>query len=583
MCANMASNSKKGLGISDISNLLDSNEVTEKHLTSDDSEFSDTDDSSDTDFGEQEDDALLPDFDDNSGVGDTAYVNDNNFLWEDIDNFVGQREIFSGMSGPQNSAKDLTNAVDIFEQFFDKYIVQKIVTETNRYAEQFKNSRGNIFSKRSRVNEWQPVTAEEIYVVLALFMLMGIVQKTSLRLYFSRNHLVATPVFGSVISLDRFESICRFLHFTDNTTKDTYEGQQKLFKIYPLIRHLNSKFQTLYLPQQNISVDESLTLWKGRLSFKQYIPMKSSQFGIKTFELCESHSGYLWSFIVYTGKDTILESPLISRDTPKGTAIVLKLTEPLLHKGYTLWMDNYYNSPPLAKFLKSCNTDCVGTIRINRKGMPKKLQESKLQKGEAVAQHSGPICVLRWRDKKDVTMISTYHGAEFQSVVKRGKEKQKPLCVIHYNQHMGGVDKKDQLLQTYLVERKRMNKWYMKLFRRLLNATVLNSLVIYRQNGGRNVDHLTFRIELVEGLLAKYSVQRKVPGHHDGYSNIKRLTERHFPRRIPPTENKCKPTRRCVVCSKHKKRRETVYYCQDCDVALCVDGCFEVYHTRKCY
>ena len=54
--------------------------------------------------------------------------------------------------------------------------------------------------------------------------------------------------------------------------------------------------------------------------------------------------------------------------------------------------------------------------------MPKKLQESKLQKGEAVAQHSGPICVLRWRDKKDVTMISTYHGAEFQSVVKRETE-----------------------------------------------------------------------------------------------------------------------------------------------------------------
>jgi hypothetical protein len=180
-------------------------------------------------------------------------------------------------------------------------------------------------------------------------------------------------------------------------------------------------------------------------------------------------------------------------------------------------------------------------------------------------------------------MISTYHGAEFQSVVKRGKEKQKPVCVIHYSQHVGGVDKKDQLLQTYLIERKQMNKWYMKLFRRLLNATVLNSLVIYGQNGGRNVDHLTFRIELVEGLLVNYSVQRKVPGHHDGYCNIKKLTERHFPRRILPTENKCKPTRRCAVCSKHKKRRETVYYSEDSDVALCVDGCFEVYHTRKCY
>jgi len=46
------------------------------------------------------------------------------------------------------------------------------------------------FCKRSRVNEWQPVTAEEIFVVLALFMLTGIVQRPSLRLYLSQNQLV---------------------------------------------------------------------------------------------------------------------------------------------------------------------------------------------------------------------------------------------------------------------------------------------------------------------------------------------------------------------------------------------------------
>ena len=28
-------------------------------------------------------------------------------------------------------------------------------------------------------------------------------------------------------------------------------------------------------------------------------------------------------------------------------------------------------------------------------------------------------------------------------VVKRVKEKQKTVCVIYYNQHMGSVDKKD--------------------------------------------------------------------------------------------------------------------------------------------
>ena len=53
---------------------------------------------------------------------------------------------------PHYSAKSLTNAVDVFETFFGKDIVQKSVTETNCYAEQFKNSGGNIFSKQSRVN-----------------------------------------------------------------------------------------------------------------------------------------------------------------------------------------------------------------------------------------------------------------------------------------------------------------------------------------------------------------------------------------------------------------------------------------------
>jgi hypothetical protein len=102
-----------------------------------------------------------------------------------MDNDIEPGEIFSGINGPQDSAKGLTDAVDIFEQFFDKDIVQKVATEGNCYAEPFKNSRGNIFSKCSRVNKWQPVTAEEIYVVLAPLMLMGIVQKPRLRLYFS--------------------------------------------------------------------------------------------------------------------------------------------------------------------------------------------------------------------------------------------------------------------------------------------------------------------------------------------------------------------------------------------------------------
>jgi len=33
---------------------------------------------------------------------------------------------------------------------------------------------------------------------------------------------------------------------------------------------------------------------------------------------------------------------------------------------------------------------------------------------------------------------------------------------------MGGVNLKDQLLHTYMVERKKMTKWYLRLFKRYL-------------------------------------------------------------------------------------------------------------------
>ena len=71
---------------------------------------------------------------------------------------------------------------------------------------------------------------------------------------------------------------------------------------------------------------------------------------------------------------------------------------------------------------------------------------------------------------------------------------------------MGGVDLKDQFLHMYMVERKKMTKWYLKLFKRLLNSTVLNSFVIYRHVMGRNIEQLSYRIQLVEGLFTKYAL-----------------------------------------------------------------------------
>jgi hypothetical protein len=84
-------------------------------------------------------------------------------------------------------------------------------------------------------------------------------------------------------------------------------------------------------------------------------------------------------------------------------------------------------------------------------------------------------------------MISTYHGEETRKkLTKRGQEKEKPVSVLDDNENMGKVDLKDQVLQPYLLERKKMTNWYMKMFRRLLNVTILNCLITCRANSGQS-------------------------------------------------------------------------------------------------
>jgi hypothetical protein len=146
---------------------------------------------------------------------------------------------------------------------------------------------------------------------------------------------------------------------------------------------------------------------------------------------------------------------------------------------------------------------------------------------------------------------------------------------------MGGVDLKYQLLHSYLIERKQMNKWYMKLFHRLLNTSILNAMIIYRNNTGKRNDQLSFRIQLVEGLFVKYAnvLERKMPGQHSSDNTVPRLTERHFISKLPPSEKKARPQRWCVLRQKRGKRKDTVHWYDACDVGLCVE-CFRDYHTK---
>jgi len=131
--------------------------------------------------------------------------------------------------------------------------------------------------------------------------------------------------------------------------------------------------------------------------------------------------------------------------------------EGLEHKGHHVYMDNYYSSPALFSALKQVGFEACGTVRINRRGMPKQVTAAKLKKGEMTSSEVKKcMLALKWQDKRPVNMLSTIH--DNSRVTKRRRkqlaaggieEVEKPTMVDRYNTYMGGVDKGDQLMSYY--------------------------------------------------------------------------------------------------------------------------------------
>ncbi|XP_022251164.1 piggyBac transposable element-derived protein 4-like isoform X2 [Limulus polyphemus] len=491
---------------------------------------------------------------------------------------------FCGASSLNINIDPNGDILQFFNIFFDDVLVDMITTETNRYAAQCLQAHQSKFCQ-SHCSQWHHTTSNEMRTFLAIIILQGIVCKPEQQLFWSKNPLITTPFFPKIMSYRRFVMLKQYLHFSDSGTYDPENHPSpKLNKIWPVFEYLNEKFKKVYTPDRDITINDSLMLFKERLGWMQYILLERIRFGFKTFMLCESKSGYIWSSLIYTGKAAVVDEDY--KELPISSQIVMSLLKPLLNKGYCLTTDSFYTCPQLADILISHTTDTYGTVKLVRKEMPPNLKMKKLKKGEIMAYQRGKVTVMHWKDKKDVILLSTVHNAEMVDVEKRGELK-KPKVVIDYNDSMGVVDKVDQHLSHYSIPRMQGKKYYKKVFFHLLEQAFWNSYVLYSKTGGQR-KHLEYRIVVIEKMIEKYHLpQFSSKGVRPGTTpNPLRLTERHFPDIIPATEKKTNPTRQCAVCSTQRDskgkrvRRESRYYCPDCDVGLCVAPCFRVYHTK---
>ena len=87
-------------------------------------------------------------------------------------------------------------------------------------------------------------------------------------------------------------------------------------------------------------------------------------------------------------------------------AKVLKLMKDFTGKGYTVYADSFYNSVNLTKHMSSNGACICGTLRADGKNNPKEVVRKKLGEGELGWTWKETVVVCKFKDKRDVLIIS---------------------------------------------------------------------------------------------------------------------------------------------------------------------------------
>ena len=205
---------------------------------------------------------------------------------------------FGEQPGIRSTLTLQSSPIDFFNLFLDGNVFTMLVEGTNSYAERTISSKG-VLSPQSRWRNWTPVTNDEMKAVVAIIINMGILHCPEVERYWKTSWESYVPFFHDVLPRNWFEQIFWMLHLPEQTIP-----QYRLDKVRPLLEYLVSRFQSVFYPACEISIDETMIGFKGRVSFQQYCPMKPTKWGLKAFVLADSSTGYVLIIIPYTGRET---------------------------------------------------------------------------------------------------------------------------------------------------------------------------------------------------------------------------------------------------------------------------------------
>ncbi|XP_035639073.1 piggyBac transposable element-derived protein 2-like isoform X4 [Oncorhynchus keta] len=480
-----------------------------------------------------------------------------------------------------------------FKMFFTDQMLAHIAEQTNLYSVQQTGSAIN-------------TNSGEIEDLLSMLLYMGVFDFPTIVDYWHSDSRF--PPVADTMSVRRFQSLCRFLHFNDNMQNN--HSPDRFYKIRPLFNMLRQQC-LLIQPTNRQSIAEVMVAYKGTKAgnLRHYKSNQHDKFGFRLF--CRgSSSGIIHDLLLYQGDTTFLNSglnedeqnPLLS--TKVVTTLCTSIAEP---EATVVFCDNYLISLDLVKSLQArLGVRCIGTVRANGTGGATAMDDKDLAKlGRGAYDYCSQegVIAVRWLDKKSISILSNACGIEPLGYVRRfcRETHQKiditcPSVMLAYIQAKEGIDLSDMLVRLYKTPMK-ARRWYLPLFGYILDLCIANGWLMYKRDCDllkeKPVHLKRFRLsvagtlKVVNKLPTRFGQPSVPPNPH---TTPKQL---HNPRALQPTADvryDClghwpifgEQRGRCNLCVKGVSRWKCSK-CGDGKLFLCLNNkqqCFVCYHQK---
>lgn len=491
----------------------------------------------------------------------------------------------------QPKSRTISSPAQYFLNFFDDFLMEQIVDQSNLYAIQVDPS--------NHLN----LTRLELKQFLSIVLNMSIMNLPQTRVYWSLQ--LGINQMCKCMNRDRFEKIRMYIHFNDNSCMPSPGDKDfdELFKVRPLLDHLKQKFNDIPMSQM-LCVGEQLIPIKRMPLLKQYIPGKPQKHGYKVFLLCDSN-GIAHDFELYTGHNS---PPDDCSDLGASSNAVMKLASTIPRGlNYLLYFDNWSSPVPLALAVELAEWGiyCLSTVREKQlQGCSLASDEELSEKGRGAhdekeyTSRNVRLRAMKWLDSESVTFLTTFESAEPITSVKRWDKLSKtevdvpcPKAVHAYDQFARGVDILDSLIGLYRI-RLSSKKYYHRIFFHFVDMAAVTSWLLYKRDCDgqdvpkkRQLSLFEFKHAIATKLSKKdeslTALQKEYHAEEARGQNAKVLLERlprfdnvnHFPIRQQERGQ----------CQFPGCTSTPLMYCHKCEVYLCIEkykNCFWRFHKQ---